>query len=82
MSSNESHAILRNEVYYDPAGYGSITSTCKEAFQKYKTTTLTDVYQWFNFNLETTKQVKSSNSIVAPCPHHEYQLELMFSLQT
>jgi hypothetical protein len=41
MSSiNESHDKIINNIYYDPAGYGSITSTFKEAFQQYKTITL------------------------------------------
>ena len=75
MSSNESHARILNKVYYDPTGYRSITSTFKEAFQKDKITTLNEVKQWFKFNLETTEQAKGSNSFVAPCPYHEYQLE-------
>ena len=29
-------------------------------------------------NLETTKKVKGSNSFVAPYPHYDYQLDLMF----
>ena len=78
MSSNASHDKLINKVYYDPAGYGSITSTFKEAFQKYKTITLNDVKQWFKSNLETTKQVKGSNSFVAPYPYYAYQHDLMF----
>ena len=36
MSSNESHDQIINNVYYDPAGYGSITSTFKQAFNPYK----------------------------------------------
>ena len=34
-----------NKAYYDPAGYGSVTSTFKEAFQECKTMTLNDVKQ-------------------------------------
>ena len=40
MSSNESHDDIISKVYYDATGYGSITSTFKEAFQTYKTMTL------------------------------------------
>ena len=32
-STDESQDKVLNKVYYDPAGYGSITSTFKEAFQ-------------------------------------------------
>ena len=71
-----------NKVYYDPAGSGSITSTFREAFQTYKTITLNAVKQWFKSNLETTKQVKGSNSFVAPHPYREYQLDLTLFLHT
>ena len=77
-STNESHDKILKKVYDDPAGYGSITSTFKEAFQHYKTITLSAVKQWFKYNLETTKQVKGSNSFVAPYPYYEYQLDLRF----
>ena len=77
-SINENHDKIINKVYYDPAGHGSITSTFKEAFQLDKTITLNTVKQWFKSNLETTKQVKGSNSFVAPYPYYEYQLDLMF----
>ena len=78
MSSNESHHKLLNKVYHDPAGYGAITSTFKQAFEQDKPITLKTVKQWFNSNLETTKQIKGSNSFIAPYPYNEYQLELMF----
>jgi hypothetical protein len=77
-STHESHDKIINKIYYDPAGYGSITSTFKEALQQDKTITLNYVKQWFKSNLETTKQVKGSNSFVAPYPYYEYQLDLMF----
>jgi hypothetical protein len=77
-STHESHDNLINNIYDDPAGYGSITSTFKEAFQTYKAITLNYVKQWFKSNLEATKQVKGSNSFVAPYPYYEYQLDLMF----
>ena len=44
-STNESHDQMINKVYYDPAGYGSITSTCKEAFKLDKTITLNTLKQ-------------------------------------
>ena len=78
MRSNGSHDKVINNIYHGPAGYGSITSTFKEAFQKDKTITLNDVKPWFKSNLESTKQVKGNNSVVAPYPYSEYQLDLMF----
>ena len=77
MSSNESHDKIINHVYYNPAGDGSIPTTFKEAFQTYKYKTLNIVKQWFKSSLGTTKQVKGSNSSVAPYPYYEYQLDLM-----
>ena len=38
---------------------------------------LNDVKQRFKSDLETTKQVKGSNSFVAPYPHYSYKLDLM-----
>ena len=78
MSSNESHNKILIKVYHDPAYFGSITSTSKEAFKQYKTITLNTIKQLFKSNLETTTQVKGNNSFVAPCPYYEYQLDLMF----
>ncbi len=42
-STNGSHDQIINKVYYDPAGYCSITSTLKKACQTYKTLKLNDV---------------------------------------
>ena len=38
-STNESHYTIISKIYYDPAGYGPITSTFKKAFNQYKTIT-------------------------------------------
>ena len=78
MSSNESHDKIIKKVYYDPSCYGSITSTLKEAFTQDKTITLNTVKQWFKSHPKTTKQVKGSNSFVAPYAYYEYELDLMF----
>jgi hypothetical protein len=43
--NNESHDAILNNIDYDKAGFGSITSTFKEAFQTYRTITLTCVSQ-------------------------------------
>ena len=81
MSSNESHYTILNNVYHDPAGYGSITATFKEAFKQYKTTTLNTVKQWFNSNLGITKQVKGINSLVAPYTYYAYKLDFRTNKQ-
>jgi hypothetical protein len=47
MSTNGSHDKIINTIYYDEAGYGSITSTFKEAFQTCKTITFNYVKPWF-----------------------------------
>jgi DNA replication protein DnaD len=65
MSTNERHDKILNTIYHDEAGYGSITSTFKEAFQTCKAITFNYVKQWFQSNLETTEQVKGSNSFGA-----------------
>ena len=75
----KAHHKILNKVYHDPAGYGSITWTFKEAFKLTTTITIDTVKQRFKSNLDTTKQVKGSNSVIAPCPYYEYQLDLMFS---
>jgi hypothetical protein len=79
MNPNESYDTLLKHIYYDEARFGSITATFKEAFQKYKTIILNYVRQWFKSNLETTNQVKGSNSFVVPYPYYEYQLDLAIS---
>jgi hypothetical protein len=79
MIIHKSHGKLINNIYYDEAGFGSITSACKEAFHTHKTITLICSKQWFKSNLEPTKQVNGINSFVAPCPYYEYQLDLACS---
>ena len=52
MRSIERHDKILNNVYYDPPGYVSITSTFKEAVKQENTITLNMVKQWFKSNLE------------------------------
>ena len=67
-----------NKVYTDASGYGSQINTFKDAQDKNKTITKDDVKTWFSQNVETKKQLKGTNSFVAPRPHYEYQLDLFF----
>ena len=41
-----------SKIYYDRSGYGSITTTYKDAKQKEQSITLTDVKEWFKKNIE------------------------------
>ena len=66
------------KVYTDASGYGSQLSTLKDAQAKDNTITKDDIKSWFAQNVETKKQLKGTNSFIAPHPHYEYQLDLFF----
>ena len=67
-----------SKIYYDRSGYGSITTTYKDAKQKEQSITLTDVKEWFQKNIEQKKQLRGKNSFIAPHPYFEFQLDLCF----
>ena len=67
-----------SKTYFDPAGFGSQAATLEDAQKKYKTITLDDVKIFFNKQVESKKQLKGTNSFIAPHPHYEYQLDLLF----
>ncbi len=77
MTTEEKEKTI-HKVYYDPAGHGSILHTHRESKQYDKRITLNDVKQWFQKNIEQTKQLKGSNSFVAPYPFYEFQIDLFF----
>jgi hypothetical protein len=52
MRTNESHDKLFKIMYYDEAGFGSITSTFKEANQTYTTVALIYVTKGLNLILK------------------------------
>ena len=66
------------KVYYDPAGYGSINSTLKDAKVYDKSITYEDVKQWKERNVERKTQLKGQNSFVTSYPRQEYQMDLFF----
>jgi hypothetical protein len=78
MSSNEEKNKILDKIYYDPAGYGSVKNTYKEARVKDKTINMEDVQNWFSKNVTKTKQPNGTNSFVAPEPYYEYQMDLFF----
>jgi len=49
-----------SSVYYDPAGYGSIMTTYKDAHKRDKEIKLEDVKKWFKLNIE--KKTNYSNT--------------------
>jgi len=76
MTDNKNDTI--SKVYFDPAGYGSINTTLKDAKQIDKTITLQDVKNFFDSRVNKKTNLKGSNSFVAPYAYYEYQIDLMF----
>ena len=71
-----------SKICHDKSGYGSITTTYKDAKQKEQSITLNDVKEWFQKNIEQKKQLRGTNSFIAPHPYFEFQLDLFFLLMT
>ena len=77
MTDETKDKIIHDE-YYDESGFGSINRTYQEAKRKDKTITLNYVKNWFERNMEKTKQPSGQNSFIAPHPYYEFQLDLFF----
>ena len=69
--------IIKN-IYYDRAGYGSIQKTYKEAKDKESSITLKNVKDWFQRNIEKTKQLKGYNSFINNEAFEEFQVDIAF----
>ena len=67
---------LLKKVYYDPAGYGSIQDTYKDAKKKDATIKVSDVKDWFERNVERKKQLRGFNSYVSKGPRDEFEVDL------
>ena len=78
MSEQTEKDKIIEKIYFDPAGYGSITTTLKDARAIDKTITYEDVKQWKEKNVERKTQLKGQNSFVASYPKQEYQMDLFF----
>jgi hypothetical protein len=65
-------------IYLDPAGYGSVAETYKEARKKDKTITMQDVKEFISKHQEQKKQLRGYNSFIAHKPKEEYQVDLFF----
>eukprot|EP00971_Amphidinium_carterae_P348503 6490527-Amphidinium_carterae.1 len=67
------------KVYFDTAGYGSITETLKDAKKYDKSITYDDVKKWKasqEFSQKT--KMRGTNSFIAQKPQEEYQMDLLF----
>ena len=69
--------IIEN-IYYDPAGHGSMRTTYEDAKKKDKSITYVDIQAWFKRNIERKTQLKGYNSFIASEPKQEYQCDLFF----
>ena len=77
MADKDQDAIL-SKIYFDPAGYGSINQTLKEAKTYDNTITYDYVKNWIARHTERKTNLSGFNSFIAHSPHDEYQMDLMF----
>ena len=77
MIDKDKDAIL-SRISFDPAGYGSINQTLKEAKAYDQTITFDYVKDGISRHTERKTNLKGFNSFVASEPHQEYQMDLMF----
>ena len=73
----DKNAIIK-KVYYDPAGFGSMQATLKDAKAKDKTININDVKAWFKSNVEQKRNLKGYNSFVVDGPFEEFQVDPCF----
>ena len=66
------------KVYYDPAGYGSISKTLKDSQEYDPTITYEDVRKWKDSNLEKKRQIRGMNSFIASKPFQEFEIYILF----
>ena len=67
-----------SKVFFDPAGYGSINETLKDAKKYDSSITYDDVKKWKEKHTERKTNLKGQNSFIAHKPAEEYQMDLMF----
>ena len=67
------------KVYLDPAGFGSINETLKDAKKYDKTITYDDVKRWKSKQtFGQQAKARGQNSFIADKPRDEYQMDLLF----
>ena len=74
MDKNE----IIKKVYQDPAGFGGIQKTYKDAKEKDYKITLNDVKDWYNKNIDRKTQLKGYNSFINDKAYQEYEIDLAF----
>ena len=67
-----------SKVFFDPAGYGSINETLKDAKQYDSSITYEDVKKWKDKHTERKTNLRGQNSFIAHKAAEEYQMDLMF----
>ena len=67
-----------SKVYFNPAGYGSINETLKDAKKYDSTITYEEVKKWKDKHTERKTNLRGQNSFIAHHPADEYQMDLMF----
>ena len=67
---------LIKKIYYDPAGYGTVQETYKEAKKLDSTIKVSDVKDWYGRNIERKKQLRGFNSYISKGPRDEYEVDL------
>ena len=67
-----------SKVYFDPAGYGSINETLKDAKKYDNSITYEDVKKWKDKHTERKTNLRGQNSFIAHKAAEEYQMDLMF----
>jgi hypothetical protein len=78
MALNSDRSEILRKIYFDPAGFMSMQRLYKEAKEKDKTITMNIVKEWYDNNIEKTRQGGRTNSFIAPHAKYEYQLDLFF----
>ena len=78
MEKKDNKSEIIRQAYFDPAGFGSLKDTLRDARASDKTITLKDVKAWFNRNIEQKRNLKGYNSWVAHEPFEEFQIDPCF----
>ena len=67
------------KVFFDPAGYGSINETLKDAKRYDPSITYEDVQNWKNKHTERKIPMRGQNSFIASKPYQEYQMDFFLN---
>ena len=67
---------ITNDIYFDRAGFGSKSTTLKDAREKDKSITMADVEKFFKENVEAKRKPRGTNSFIAPSNNHTYQMDI------